>query len=567
MVQIDRVTRRKTGATKRAQHVGHSEVPLGTEASDLDPSRKSYKRKTFSRRRKVTSNHLMSISIIHRKLILYMRRNPENTYAVAAFGFVAASLLIFFTSTLFQAIFSAKQTISETETQPTNRGKGKRKLSDHVPVLPETRPKASFDIIFKAIGPSLSNYFETEELGEEAWEEGLYMDFGDLELDFFEFDETGRNIIRDMSAMKTDFRPYSQQRDDDIDMYYAFDDDYLRSTYTAVDNKDEYDSEKLCRRTSVHRKNFQTCNSFHETPLIESNAHYLSAGAYRQVLVVDNRIPDRLEKIILKDIHYNYDFNYEHFEYVRVDALVAERLTSSPRIYDIYGSCGLGILSEFFPHGDMESIAVTGSGYIEPHKLHDGYRLKPQNDLTPIEKLEICTQMAEALADLHGNKEGVIVHQDIQLSQFLWTKDKSRVKLNDFNRAEFMLWDAENKEYCHYHEGLGMGSWRSPEEYFDKPVTEQIDIFSLANNFYSILTGLYPFYDLEDDEIRKTKLKDGETAYIDPRWKTKSFEEGKIVEVIEKMYVYTPDSRPGVFEVVSFLKASLKEARAKTSTK
>lgn len=218
MVQIDRVTRRKTGATKRAQHVGHSEVPLGTEASDLDPSRKSYKRKTFSRRRKVTSNHLMSISIIHRKLILYMRRNPENTYAVAAFGFVAASLLIFFTSTLFQAIFSAKQTISETETQPTNRGKGKRKLSDHVPVLPETRPKASFDIIFKAIGPSLSNYFETEELGEEAWEEGLYMDFGDLELDFFEFDETGRNIIRDMSAMKTDFRPYSQQRDDDIDM-------------------------------------------------------------------------------------------------------------------------------------------------------------------------------------------------------------------------------------------------------------------------------------------------------------------------------------------------------------
>ena len=223
----------------------------------------------------------------------------------------------------------------------------------------------------------------------------------------------------------------------------------------------------------------------------------------------------------------SYDFNYEHFEYVRVDALVAERLTSSPRIYDIYGSCGLGILSEFFPHGDMESIAVTGSGYIEPHKLHDGYRLKPQNDLTPIEKLEICTQMAEALADLHGNKEGVIVHQDIQLSQFLWTKDKSRVKLNDFNRAEFMLWDAENKEYCHYHEGLGMGSvsflclaclfyrrntdisfallrkWRSPEEYFDKPVTEQIDIFSLANNFYSILTGLYPFYDLEDDEIRK----------------------------------------------------------------
>ena len=80
--------------------------------------------------------------------------------------------------------------------------------------------------------------------------------------------------------------------------------------------------------------------------------------------------------------------------------------------------------------------------------------------------------------------------------------------------------------------------------------------------FVLLDTELIPFLLLS-----QTKLKDGETAYIDPRWKTKSFEEGKIVEVIEKMYVYTPDSRPGVFEVVSFLKAGLKEARAKTSTK
>jgi serine/threonine protein kinase len=141
-----------------------------------------------------------------------------------------------------------------------------------------------------------------------------------------------------------------------------------------------------------------------------------------------------------------------------MDALVAERLTSSPRIYDIYGYCGLGILSEFFPHGDMEDVAVPGEGYIKSEKLQDGSELQPQNDLTALQKLEICTQMAEALADLHGNPNGVIVHQDMQLSQFLWTADKSRVKLNDFNRAEYMLWDDEEKEYCRYHEGLGNGN-------------------------------------------------------------------------------------------------------------
>jgi serine/threonine protein kinase len=148
----------------------------------------------------------------------------------------------------------------------------------------------------------------------------------------------------------------------------------------------------------------------------------------------------------------------DSYEYVRVDALVAERLTSSPRIYDIYGACGLGIISEFFPHGDMESVVVTGDGTMTAEKLHDGYELKPQNNLTAIEKLEIATQMAEALADLHGNKGGIIVHQDLQLSQYLWTADKSMVKLNDFNRAEFMLWDEEAQEYCRYREGRGNGS-------------------------------------------------------------------------------------------------------------
>jgi serine/threonine protein kinase len=154
----------------------------------------------------------------------------------------------------------------------------------------------------------------------------------------------------------------------------------------------------------------------------------------------------------------SYDFKHDHFEYVRIDALVAERLTSSPRIYDIYGQCALGIMSEYFPHGDMEAVVVPGDGWMNPANLHDGYELKPQNDFTGAEKLDIALQMAEALADLHGNLGGVIVHQDMQLSQYLWTADKSRVKLNDFNRAEFMLWDENHQTYCRYSEGAGNGN-------------------------------------------------------------------------------------------------------------
>ena len=147
-------------------------------------------------------------------------------------------------------------------------------------------------------------------------------------------------------------------------------------------------------------------------------------------------------------------------EYTRIDALVAERLTASKRIYDIYGHCGIGIMSEFFPHGDVENTIVPGEGYLTPDEIRKGAlrKLTSYNNFTSREKLVMSLQMSEAVADLHGYEYGVIVHQDIQPSQFLWTKDKSLVKLNDFNRAEFMLWDESAQRYCKYGEGRGHGN-------------------------------------------------------------------------------------------------------------
>ena len=42
--------------------------------------------------------------------------------------------------------------------------------------------------------------------------------------------------------------------------------------------------------------------------------------------------------------------------------------------------------------------------------------------------------------------------------------------------------------------------WRSPEEYYDARLNEKTDIFSLGNNFYTILTGVYPFYEERNEK-------------------------------------------------------------------
>ena len=104
--------------------------------------------------------------------------------------------------------------------------------------------------------------------------------------------------------------------------------------------------------------------------------------------------------------------------------------------------------------------------------------------------------------------------------------------------------------------------WRSPEEYFDKDLNEQVDIFSLGNNMYSLLTGLYVFYDTDNDEKIQERAKEGEKAYIDPRYKERSLAEAKLAEIIGQCHSFKPKDRPSIFQVVKFLRDALEEVKA-----
>lgn len=158
---------------------------------------------------------------------------------------------------------------------------------------------------------------------------------------------------------------------------------------------------------------------------------------------------------MLKTYRYDKDYDYAAYEFMRMDALVSERLTSSPRIMNMYGNCGLAMIHEAAMHGNLEQIAVgNGSGRIIG-PLNDEL-LQSRNHLAPRLKLEWSLSMAEAVAVLHSFPGGVIVHDDIQLPQFLLTSDGS-LKLNDFNRAEVMLFDEKKKVYCGYRNNPGGG--------------------------------------------------------------------------------------------------------------
>jgi len=201
---------------------------------------------------------------------------------------------------------------------------------------------------------------------------------------------------------------------------------------------------------------------------------------------------------VLKILRTKHDVDAKTLHTVQRDAIVMERLTASPNIINTFGHCGTSLTVEPIAY-EVEELIVP-KGYMKQEDLMDKEDVKPQNDYTVAEKLEMALSMSESLAALHGFEGGIIVHDDVQLCQWLRTRD-GKLILGDFNRAEIMEWNRHKGEYCRYNNGYAYGNYRSPEEFDAADLNEKIDIFSLGNNFYALLTGLWPFYENEDDGV------------------------------------------------------------------
>lgn len=77
--------------------------------------------------------------------------------------------------------------------------------------------------------------------------------------------------------------------------------------------------------------------------------------------------------------------------------------------------------------------------------------------------------------------------------------------------------------------------------------------------YFFQLTGLWIFYENEDDDIVHKQLIDGKTAFLDPRYKGRSYAESQLVKVLEGCWQYNPDDRPSIFEVTTQLRDAISE--------
>jgi serine/threonine protein kinase len=296
---------------------------------------------------------------------------------------------------------------------------------------------------------------------------------------------------------------------------------------------------RACQEPEFKSYYFPTCNDFHERdmgrayddprlvsnprPENEVNIAYLASGFYRDTWVLEDepwilQSPYPLEELdeilerrygvldeertsemiakgyrsaILKTPRMAHNISRSFLEEVWTEAIIMERLTKSPRIINIYGHCSSSTMVEVVPI-EFQEVAIHGEGFEAPDVIEERNRdgVRPFNNFTSTEKLRFALDMAESLADVHGFEGGVIVHDDVQMCQWLRTPD-GRLKLGDFNRATIMSWDLLRGEYCKFNNGNAFSQYRSPEEYAARNLNEKIDIFSFGNNIYAMLTGLW----------------------------------------------------------------------------
>jgi serine/threonine protein kinase len=266
-------------------------------------------------------------------------------------------------------------------------------------------------------------------------------------------------------------------------------------------------------------------NDLSRTTSPSTSGKYLSSGMWRDVY----SIPVHFEQVVLKLMKKEHDVNWRNFERHRREAIVMDVLTKSPNIVDLYSFCGNTVLTEYLPM-DLENY-LKEQQQAKPRQKRANY-IDRNLVTTPQQRLNMAYQTAKALKDLH---ELDVMHADLQAKQFLVTSSNNNehgagdiitIKLNDFNRCRFLPRrpSGENTtipkgSICPIHIPSAPGKARSPEEYEMKELTTQIDIYSLANVWFRILTGRRPWEEERLSSNIKSSIMAGQKPPL-PDWLT-----------------------------------------------
>ena len=275
------------------------------------------------------------------------------------------------------------------------------------------------------------------------------MDYMDKEVDF------------DSDQMLAIGLSEREEKEEEFDPYYAFDDDFIHGTLgngvlekiNELKKKESMrddlvkSEDDFCLRPSFYQNHYPTCNDlhgsisgyqwllgeeavtrrWHSRKYLSSEktnlSKYLGSGAYRDAFLLNREIvtfgdhdakSDRSAKqfsgssaksiqwdeVVFKTMRQFDDeyYFFELFDDMRKDAMVLELLTYSPRAANIYSYCAMSSVVEYVPTNIEDDIVPDDIKSDDEGPVND--------HISPEEKLEIALEMAKCIAVMHGFKDG-----------------------------------------------------------------------------------------------------------------------------------------------------------------
>lgn len=307
--------------------------------------------------------------------------------------------------------------------------------------------------------------------------------------------------------------------------------------------------------SSWENHSFPNCNTIHEldTPAKTLNGeyYYVASGGSNDVfhilnpgdqdVVLKKFSPGRRHRVGIP--HTKEYFNF-HYDIVRRDALVMERLTKSPHVLPLYGHCGFAVAVPWANGGTfgnaLETINSEGdSGW---HKM------------SSVERLKYAVEAAKGLVAAHDIN---VVHGDLTVNQYLVRN--GTLQLGDFNRGILLRRNATdpNNSLCTFVELQHFAQMSAPEVYKEEPKTSAIDIWSLGSLLYHILTGRRVWSDRKAGLARDAIMM-GKLPHISSSILNSSDPVDKILkDALDLCYIYDPSQRATAKEVATFLDNSL----------
>ena len=280
---------------------------------------------------------------------------------------------------------------------------------------------------------------------------------------------------------------------------------------------------------------------------------------------------DMKTAVVLKTFKYEHNMEDAFFEFNRVDAISMERLTSSPYVMDIYGFCGMSVVTAYA--GETVTDIV--------------------DSINPLGKLFMARLIAKGLSDIHGidggGKQCTLIHNDINYANVMVGGPRRLPKFNDFNLAVLQMRNMHTGLTCPFTHHFPNPQWRSYEEQVGptgvtRELSEKIDVYALGNIYYRFIVGkgpwktapwrtkyernsagkLDPFKITQKDKLRIAQMKREEGAMppIPDDIMVKIKKEPALYalyKAMKKCYKFDPAERPSARALVDYMDLQLEK--------